>query len=282
MLILNEEGAIQDGNEAAEELLGRTLGQLVGTPFSTVAGTVGAKLLYNRRMLPYGLKSSPIEIRIPREDGESLGIPVQLNITSFRQDQNKYFVVCMTDISRLRARERELRDLSQRDSLTGLLNRRGFTARAGQVLPRLPRPGEEYLLFFFDLDGLKGTNDTLGHEAGDRAIYEAAQVLTRVFRGEDVVGRWGGDEFIVLTQGVSETSEAALCSRLKEALAEANVAPGREYELSLSWGTSHSTHGKPMSLAEMQTEADDLLYLWIERSRSRRRIAPIDSPVRPE
>lgn len=270
VLVLDDAGTIRDGNEAAADLLGKGLGQLVGTRFSTLVGTVGAKLLYNRRSLPYGLKSAPVEVRIPRADLETPEIPALLNITSFRQDQHKYFVVCMTDVSRLRAREQELRELSLRDSLTGLFNRRGFATHAGHILPRLPRLGEEFLLFFFDLDGLKAINDTLGHEAGDKAIHSASQVLVRVFRDDDIVGRWGGDEFIALTRGGTDHSESRLCNRLKEAIVDANKDPARRYDLSLSWGTSRSSHDQPKSLAEMQAEADDLLYLWKERRRSHR------------
>ena len=93
---------------------------------------------------------------------------------------------------RLKA-EAEVRQLSLTDELTGLYNRRGFFLLAEQQLKIARRTQTPCCVLFADLDGLKKINDTIGHELGDRAIVDAAQILKETFRDADIVARLGGD-----------------------------------------------------------------------------------------
>ena len=94
--------------------------------------------------------------------------------------------------------EEFLRGLTDVDELTGLLNRRGFFARVDEMRRRARRTSRQVLLMYFDVDGLKGVNDELGHAEGDRLLVAAADVLRATFRERDVVARLGGDEFVAM------------------------------------------------------------------------------------
>jgi len=93
----------------------------------------------------------------------------------------------------------KLNNLSQTDELTGLYNRRGFISLTRSSLELAQRMGKSGLLFFIDMDGLKVINDSYGHEEGDIAIKEIANILRSAFRKSDIVARLGGDEFTVFT-----------------------------------------------------------------------------------
>ena len=100
------------------------------------------------------------------------------------------------------------------DEMTGLTNRRGFHTVSEHMLSLCRRTDTPAELLFFDLDGLKEVNDTCGHEIGDELIKDFATALVKCFRTADVVGRIGGDEFVVLMAGSDSGSERALV-RLK-------------------------------------------------------------------
>ncbi len=129
-------------------------------------------------------------------------------------------VAAVRDVSERRAHEAALHELSQRDELTGLFNRRGFFAHAESALVQAARTQTPRLLLYGDLDRFKAINDTRGHAAGDAALRAVARALRAVFRPVDVLGRLGGDEFVVLAEGTAERA-IALRSRLADALASA-------------------------------------------------------------
>ncbi len=154
-----------------------------------------------------------------------------------------------------------IRTLSLTDGLTGLLNRRGFSTLAEQQLRTSIRTRNRLWLLFADLDGLKEINDRLGHEAGDRALRETADLLRNgTFRAADLVARFGGDEFAILATEVSPTDGDRLLTRVEDALARANEMPGRAFALSLSVGAAMFDPERPRTLDELIGEADRHMY----------------------
>ena len=123
--------------------------------------------------------------------------------------------------ARIHERHRhELRRVSRADALTGALNRRGFDERVAAELSRAERAGDALGLLLVDLDDFKGTNDRLGHAAGDEQLRWAVRTMTATLRPSDCVGRLGGDEFAVLIPGAGPSEVAALGARMTAALAE--------------------------------------------------------------
>jgi two-component system, cell cycle response regulator len=163
-------------------------------------------------------------------------------------------------VRQLESAEAELRELSLTDELTGLFNRRGFLMHAEQHLKTARRTGQNSLLIYADMDGLKRINDTLGHAEGSRAIAEMAEVLRRTFRDSDIISRLGGDEFTVLGVSSSPGDADRVTARLQEVLRERNGRRDREYELSLSFGIVCIDPRKNITTDELIAAADQSMY----------------------
>lgn len=129
-----------------------------------------------------------------------------------------------------------LLDLSLRDELTHLYNRRGFMTLAEQHLRLARRQGYTALVMFADLDRLKWINDVYGHAAGSQAIINAANILRTTFRSADILARFGGDEFVVLVIDSNMSHVEAINTRLAESLAQFNMHPSYSFDLSMSFG----------------------------------------------
>lgn len=116
------------------------------------------------------------------------------------------FVTVVQDTTRQKREENRLKHLSQRDSLTGLLNRTGLELYLENVLREPDQPGEEIGLLYIDLDLFKPVNDTFGHAVGDELLKLFGRRLIRLVRPTDAVVRLGGDEFAVVLSGVRDNS----------------------------------------------------------------------------
>ena len=102
------------------------------------------------------------------------------------------------------------------DELTQVLNRRGFMDKAEKELKKAARSGKSGLVFFADMDGLKKINDTYGHKIGDLAIQTEARVLQEAFRATDIVGRLSGDEFAIVSTGLTKGYVSAIRTRIEQ------------------------------------------------------------------
>jgi diguanylate cyclase (GGDEF)-like protein len=170
-------------------------------------------------------------------------------------------LVILREVTERRQMVETIRTLSHTDELTGLLNRRGFTTLAEQQLRTSVRTRNRLWLLFADVDALKEINDGYGHDAGDRALCEIAQLLrTGSFRDADLVARLGGDEFAILATEISPTDGADILQRVEDAVRRANETPGHEFELSLSTGIAIFDPEQPRTLDELIREADQLMY----------------------
>jgi diguanylate cyclase (GGDEF)-like protein/PAS domain S-box-containing protein len=156
--------------------------------------------------------------------------------------------------------ENELRDLSLVDELTKVYNRRGFLTLAEQQMKVAHRTRKEMALYYVDLDDLKKINDSFGHEEGDAALAETAEVLRDAFRDSDIIARIGGDEFAVLAIDVAEGKVTALARRIRERLQTRNSRPGISYPLSFSLGISRYDPDSACALQELLVQADSRMY----------------------
>jgi len=153
-----------------------------------------------------------------------------------------------------------LERLASVDELTGLHNRRGFLALAEQSLRLARRSEKPFVLVFVDLDGLKWINDTLGHSEGNRAITDAALVLTDSFRYCDVLCRLGGDEFAILMIDAGEETARIVKERLTSKVEKVNAKGNRAYKLSLSVGMLVCGSDEILPLESLLKKADTLMY----------------------
>jgi len=151
------------------------------------------------------------------------------------------------------------------DELTGLSNRRGFEMLGERLLEAARRVGLPVTAVYADLDNMKPINDRFGHEAGDRAIVETAEILSRVLRNSDLLARLGGDEFCaVLVAGAGEAAVAA--TRIEGALRARNAATEEPFELAISVGKAEADPAKAIRLWDL-TAAADAAMLAAKRAR---------------
>jgi diguanylate cyclase (GGDEF)-like protein len=153
----------------------------------------------------------------------------------------------------------EVLSLAITDDLTGIFNQSGFVASATQQLKLAHRDMQNVLLFFLDLDNLKGINDSFGHREGDLALIRTADALEKTFRDSDVLARLGGDEFAVLALEASIPDVRLILSRLEENLERAN-AEGLHYRLAVSVGVARYDPRSPVSIGELIDIADRDMY----------------------
>ena len=159
----------------------------------------------------------------------------------------------------LQARNMDLSISSKTDELTQLLNRRGFMEYGQKLIFFSEEVSTDGIVFFADLDGLKSINDNFGHDAGDKAIQAAADVLRTTFRKMDVIGRLSGDEFGIIASGMDFIFLDKLREKIDTMCAEATERNKFPFKLSMSIGAAVFTE-QYKDLNELLTMADQNLY----------------------
>ena len=155
------------------------------------------------------------------------------------------------------------------DPLTGLLNRNAFRARLDQAVERARAEQTSLAVLFLDLDRFKAVNDTLGHQAGDALLVQAAERLRTVVRGDDALSRYGGDEFTVLLEGLTGPEHAvSVAERVQAALAEPFPIGPEGASVGVSVGITISLNGED-DADTLLREADIAMYLAKRAGRSR-------------
>ncbi len=201
---------------------------------------------------------------IKKADGESIALIVCDDITERKKSEkelvesNRQLKLHIDEIEKLQF---ELREQALRDPLTGLFNRRYMEEALEQELAKARRRGMPLSLVVLDLDNLKKINDGNGHfTGGDEALKTLADTLRKLCRTEDIISRYGGDEFLVV---LYDTSVEIACKRAiewKEALAKVKIdSSGNEFSVTFSAGiASFPLHGS--TTEEILVNADDALY----------------------
>ena len=207
-----------------------------------------------------------------RKDGELFWNEVRIAPVCDLAGRATHFVFTMTDITRARDTEEQLERLASHDILTGLPNRRMLMDRLGQAIGMGERGNFIVSVAFIDLDGLKGINDSLGHEAGDLLLRTVAERMGTCVRKSDTVARLGGDEFVLITLHNTPFESACtpgighnyayvnqMLTKIQQVVAEPIALGGEQHMVTASIGVSiYPQHGAdPESLLK---HADDAMY----------------------
>lgn len=179
------------------------------------------------------LRSSEIKREVERSletnDGK---IEFQLQMSKISTNGQEGVLVRLQDISTRKKAEARIHYLSYYDALTGLYNRSFFEVELKRLDTKRQLP---LTVIMGDLNGLRLVNDTFGHEAGDKLLCQLAQAFRKALRREDIVARWGGDQFVILLHRTSSEVANQLCQRIRQTCREQGPDP---IELSISLGTA--------------------------------------------
>lgn len=201
-----------------------------------------------------------LEICGRRRDGSPVWVLQNVSLVAGNAGQPPVLEGTLVDITDRKVVESQIAHLAFHDALTGLPNRALFDDRLALALARCRRDGGSLAVLFLDLDRFKNINDTLGHHAGDRLLQAVADRLRDTVREEDTIARVGGDEFLVLTAGISETDARMLAEKILRAVTtEPFSIQGTSLRVTASIGVSiYPEHGtEPEGLVR---SADDAMY----------------------
>jgi len=162
------------------------------------------------------------------------------------------------------------------DHLTGVSNRFYFLQRFENEIRRAENYLQTLALFMFDIDKFKAVNDTHGHRAGDEVIKKVAEIVRQNIRGSDLVGRFGGDEFMVLITSTTREQAFTFADNMRERIATNDIRiPGADVPLrvTISGGLAiYPAHGQ--STTELLRATDEALYISKSQGRNRVTLAP--------
>jgi len=174
--------------------------------------------------------------------------------------------------------ERELERRARFDDLTGVLKRGGALDRLNEVGRSARRPGDETAVLFIDVDEFKHVNDTWGHAAGDAVLLALTRRIKDSIRGGDAVARMGGDEFLVILEGVHDVDEAATVAE-KIRVAGSRPVPTRDGEVTVSVSVGVTLAVPSESADALIARADEAMYDAKARGRNVVTVVPV--PERP-
>lgn len=165
----------------------------------------------------------------------------------------------------------ELRTMAETDALTGLLNRRAFTTKATALLKDKRRAPPCVALVMLDIDYFKRINDTYGHETGDRALVMLSALCRDTLRADDIIARFGGEEFVILLCVDNLTQARELTERIRSSLYREAVTAvsGSLFHMTVSFGIAIERRADEPELDAILRQADALLYRAKENGRDR-------------
>lgn len=222
----------------------------------------------------------PFELmgRIVRSDGAIRHIKSYGSIEKNRQGRSIAIFGTVQDMTRtvedaliLEAARNSAEEAANTDMLTGLPNRRCTLVALEQALARARDDDVPLAVAIFDIDHFKQINDGYGHAMGDRVIRQVAQQARAALGGEDVVGRFGGEEFVCIFCGPSARSAATIAECVRKAIEKGDSAPGGPPKVTISVGLA--IYAGETGIEDLLHRADKALYLAKREGRNRLRLA---------
>lgn len=268
IIVIASDGTIEYASPAFESAFGAPASSVVGVAALELAhddDIAAARIMQGIDNRPGRVNRVQIRLSVPGAAWKWF----DAGVTNLRDDPAvRGVVVNLRDITERRRFEEQLRHQAFHDALTELPNRSAFYERVERSLARATRAGERVAVMYLDVDRFKLYNDNLGHEVGDRLLVEVARRLKVCVRPNDLVARFGGDEFTLLLDQLGSVDDATrTAERILEALRMPVIAGGRELSVTTSIGIAVS--GTDSSAADLLREADLAMYVAKEKGRAR-------------
>lgn len=267
ILTIDGQGRIRSVNPAAsrifgygnDELAGRRVTELIPAESRDAHERGVARVMAGEA--PRLIGTPNVKVEGQRKDGSRF--PLELTVTTVLVEGERQFVGVMRDITERQALEHKLERLAQYDSLTGLANRSLFMDRLRLALKRSERSQCSVAVMFIDLDGFKGVNDSLGHQAGDELLVEVARRMSDAVRSTDTVARLGGDEFTVILEDMKPPARSAstVAGKILDQMQRPFPVGGGHRHIGASIGlVVHDAEGMPADIDEIIRQADARMY----------------------
>jgi len=248
-------GVLLRVNEAMCELVGRPASVLVGSRLAALVHPEDISLALDDCAAVPG--NSRLELRYLTDAGGVCWVAQTSTMVLDADQRPHYLLTHVLDISARKSRELLLAHYADHDSLTGLPNRRRLHRRLESAASG-PDAGHVAVLFC-DLDDFKAINDSYGHEAGDAVLITTGRRLQAEVREKDTVARFGGDEFVVLVEGMSQRGAAELGNRLAATIAEPIQHDGHLLRVTMSVGLAYTTADQP-PMDTLVHRADEAMF----------------------
>lgn len=209
VIICNNSNQITLFNSIASKISGYSESEVLGMPVDKVLKIVSVENILVDYLTNDAYKSDNVLI-VSKDD---LFRHVSMNVSNILDENDKISgkVIVLIDMSEIKKRENEIIYLSYHDILTGLYNRTFLEIELKRLDTKRQMP---FSIIMGDVNGLKMTNDVFGHEAGDVLLKKVAEILKKSCRQEDIIGRWGGDEFIILLPNTSDEEAFVVMKRI--------------------------------------------------------------------
>ncbi len=243
------------------------------------AGRIARRLLLAVMIIPFA--GGMLVVRLSPLDNDA---PIALLVVCVALANIAITFRAMIEVEKLDRKRRQNERISEfdatHDPLTGLANRRFFSSVATHEFARAQRFESKLSLVMFDIDYFKMVNDKFGHQTGDRVLVRISRLLSRTCRNVDVVGRYGGEEFVALLPETSVDGAFHWAEKLRSAVQSETIpdAVGNSFSVTISAGVAErsATDGK---FEEVVRRADQAMYAAKAAGRNRTCVAP---PVSPE
>lgn len=278
IIIINQRHNIVFYNDSArrmfgympEEVIGQSLNMLLPERFRLQHDVLVDDFGAGREDVRH-MSARSREVRGQRKDGTEF--TANTTIVKTGSGRSRFYAAIIRDISEQEKAEGELLRLATTDPLTGVLNRREFTALAEQEALRSRRYGRPLSIMIMDIDHFKKLNDTYGHAAGDKALQRFSSICCNALRNIDVFGRWGGEEFVALLPETTVEQAEVIAERLRRLVSE-NVLTYEEHKISLtvSIGLAQYRDGES-GIEEPLARADAAVYDAKKAGRNRVSVA---------
>ncbi|HOJ30920.1 MAG TPA: diguanylate cyclase [bacterium] len=260
--IVDKKGIIRDVNKTELKLLGYSKKEMLGKPIFDFIIPSQREEARERFMLK--MKGKKVDKKYDRIYMKKNGTSLYVSIHDVPEKNEKGEIIgmrtAMIDITELKKMEENLKEISLKDELTEVYNRRGFFTLAEQEIRRTQRGKNPFYILFIDFDNLKSINDKKGHLCGDEVLKKLGEILKDVFRQSDIIARIGGDEFVVLASDVKGSKEVkVLIDRMRKTIQTFNKG-NNKYQISISIGTARYDGTKPVTIDGLLVEADRKMY----------------------
>ena len=278
VFFVNKEGCVTYWNKGATSLTGYNSGEVQGRNYCDIIHPLdkqGKELCESdscpvRRVFDISAITE-VEAYICHKEGHLL--PISIRIAPVRE-VDQQFVVAVEIHSNsspryaMRQRLEELQELAMHDQLTGIANRRFVEISLAARLEELKRYGFGFSVLFIDVDHFKKVNDAHGHNTGDRVLKMISTTIANSLRSFDIVGRWGGEEFIVLLINTKAEDLFKLTDRLRRLVESSSLTLDTGESLNVTVSIGVTAAQKEDTVESLVERADKLMYESKRRGRN--------------